>query len=797
MRIDLPQLPVAAMCNPVTVIGTVLDPPSGPGTSMKFRLAVCAVLTDTSSQRLEATALVALRSAEVMDRRAVPGYGMTVALHGYLEYPRPVRNPGEFDAREFFRANGIDLLLSVKGSRHICVLDSSGGSWAMCTLVVPVRNALLAHIDRQIGGEEGEFLKGLMIGERGGLTQQMCNAFLVSGVAHILAVSGSNVAVVAAALVAVLLLLRVPRRMHAVPVAAGLLLYMVLTGSQPSVVRATIMALVVLVVSCRGIRGNPLNAVGIAALIMYGLDPRQLFDMGFQLSFAAVLSIVLLYPRVMRHVRLGNGRGWFYRSVRAGLGVAVVSLVASVGTFPLTAGAFGQVSLIGVLANIIVVPVSGWSVVLGLLSAALDPVSSNAAGSLCALNAVALSFTLHVVRICAELPCAAMSTGWFEPLYALPFLGLLGTAYHAGNPPLRRCWCLFALLTANVAAYVPGRTEREPGTFAVTYVDVGQGDAILLEHPDGGSVLIDTGPVPFNSRGGLVPFLQRQGIATLDIVLVTHPHDDHTGGLTAVCSVLTVRKLVTYDSAEGGTVIDWKPDCRLQVLYALPRAPTGEQGAPDPNRLSVVVRLVYGNTAFLFAADAEQEEEERLIAAYGAGLESTVLKVGHHGSASATTADWLDAVRPAHAIISVGRRNRFGHPADAVLRRLQERGIAVARTDEDGPSCWQPTGGPSAGCTGGNRRFAFPHRDEYTVASLAERRDNPCPSPGLNSSISANLPARRIGKKPTPSSSMAFVSSGRHCNLLFRCWSSSTLKKPRHIPQLHHLSNSRTPARSL
>jgi competence protein ComEC len=105
---------------------------------------------------------------------------------------------------------------------------------------------------------------------------------------------------------------------------------------------------------------------------------------------------------------------------------------------------------------------------------------------------------------------------------------------------------------------------------------------------------------------------------------------------------------------------------------------------PDPNRLSVVVRLVYGSTAFLFAADAEQEEEESLIAAYGTGLESAVLKVGHHGSASATTAAWLDAVRPAHAIISVGRRNRFGHPADAVLRRLRERGIAVARTDEDG-----------------------------------------------------------------------------------------------------------------
>jgi competence protein ComEC len=211
-----------------------------------------------------------------------------------LESPRGVRNPGEFDAQEFYNANGITLLLTVKGSRHVCILDHDGGWWGMRQVVVPARRALLAHIEGYVGGEEGELLKGLMIGERGGLTPALRNAFLISGVAHILAVSGSNVAVVAAAVLAFLLLLRIPRRAHPWGVAGALLFYMLLTGSQPSVVRATIMGLVALAVSGRGARGNPLNAVGIAALIMYSIDARQLFDSGFQLSFAAVLSIVVL-----------------------------------------------------------------------------------------------------------------------------------------------------------------------------------------------------------------------------------------------------------------------------------------------------------------------------------------------------------------------------------------------------------------------------------------------------------------------------------------------------------------------
>ncbi|MCC6397645.1 MAG: MBL fold metallo-hydrolase, partial [Bacteroidetes bacterium] len=214
--------------------------------------------------------------------------------------------------------------------------------------------------------------------------------------------------------------------------------------------------------------------------------------------------------------------------------------------------------------------------------------------------------------------------------------------------------------------------------------DVGQGDAILLEHPDGRTAMIDTGPVPFDERSGLVPFLKRRGIEELDLVVITHPHDDHSGGLPLVRRSIGVKQLITHATAQPGTLIAWKEDCRLQVLNAVARIDTVENPGRDLNRLSVVIRLVYGETAFIFAADAEHFEESRMIGVFGEGLRSTVLKVGHHGSRAATTGGWLDVIRPAYAIISVGRHNKFGHPSPLVLRRLRERGIVVLRTDEEG-----------------------------------------------------------------------------------------------------------------
>lgn len=669
---------------PLTVAGDVIEQPLTISGKCRFRTAVRMVLTDSTITPASCDIAVTVTVRGSDDPDLLPRFGTRVLLHGVLHPPRPPRNPGEFDAGQYYHVLGISGLFTVRSVQHVGVAGPGKGDPLMERVVIPLRTGLRSHIERSVGGVEGEFLKGLMIGDRGGLPVTVREDFLTAGVAHILAVSGSNVAVVAAALVALLMLVRIPRRWYPVPVSVVLFLYMFIAGAQPSVVRATIMAFVLLAASHRGIRGNGLNAVGLAALVMIGMDPRQIFDAGFTLSFGAVLSIILLYPVTDRWIGMIPGTGRIHGAVRGALRLAAVSAVSAAGTLPLTAVQFGQVSVVGLVANIPVVPVTGWSVILGLMAAVAGLVSTWAASSLGALNALLLAGTLRFVDLCASLPGASLSMHWFEAAYALPLTAALGALYHAGDREQCRFWGILTLAGAACAVWWPPTTIRQEGALHVAIVDVGQGDAILIEHPDGGAVLVDTGPVPSDSRSGIVPFLLRRGIGELDAVVITHPHDDHTGGLRAVCSVFTVRRILRGGSLPGGTLLPWKDDCRLQVVHSLGRSDTLLPRGMNANRASVVLRLVYGRTAFLFAADAEQEEEERMVRVFGGRLRSDVLKVGHHGSAAGTGEALLAAVEPACAVISVGRMNRFGHPAPPTLDRLRARGVRVLRTDENG-----------------------------------------------------------------------------------------------------------------
>jgi competence protein ComEC len=197
-------------------------------------------------------------------------------------------------------------------------------------------------------------------------------------------------------------------------------------------------------------------------------------------------------------------------------------------------------------------------------------------------------------------------------------------------------------------------------------------------------LLIDTGPLPTDVRSGLIPFILRRGISVLDAVVITHPHDDHAGGLRGVCSTFTVRRILTGKECRAGETIVWRSDCRLQVLYTVATTDTAVLQRMNANRTSIVLRLVYGRTVFVFAADAELPEEEQMVRAYGQTLHAGLLKVGHHGSAAGTGDDWLGAVSPGIAVISVGRMNKFGHPAHVTLDRLERRGIDIRRTDEEG-----------------------------------------------------------------------------------------------------------------
>ena len=703
----------------VVVIGQVVQPPDSGGGKIRLQIRSRWLLHDSLTTPFSATLLVAIIPPKTSGPIPTISYGMTLALRGTLERPGDSRNPGEFSPRQYYTANGIEGLMTVRTPDQVMILEVRGGWWFLREIVFPLRRCILASIEATVTGDEGELLKGLLIGERGGMSTLTRRAFMDSGVAHILAVSGSNVAVVAGALVFVLGFCRFPRRFVALPVALGLLVYMWITGSQPPVVRATIMAMVVLAGRMFRMQAHPLNSCGLAALVMFALEPRQLFDVGFQLSFGAVLSIIVLYPRLNAPISRISHRSWYGTVAVATLRLAAVSLAATVGTLPLTALSFGRVSLIGIAANMIIVPVSGICVVLGMVTALASPLGTAVVSAYGAVNEFLLAATLRVAEWCAALPFATVDAMRFRPIFFLPFYALLFVLCSAGRPEQFRRALVGLLLALNGTVFAPeGRAyQRERGILRVSVVDVGQGDAILLECPAGETILVDAGPGPREPglETPVVPFLKRRGIERIDLLVLTHAHDDHAGALPDVLSSFDVRRVVwsglvpetpsyapvrsllsplkNLVQVHAGSLIR---DIPLLRLYILAPAAVANEGAgspaDNPNRCSLVMKVVFAGASLLLTGDAEESEEIPLVETYADLLRADILKVGHHGGKAGTSDPFLKTVRPLWAILSVGRYNRFGHPSDAVLDRLALHDIAVARTDRDGAVIFETDG---------------------------------------------------------------------------------------------------------
>lgn len=696
------------------VVGRICDPPTTIERQTRFTLSVEGIRRGDGWQTMAENSTVTIVRSHADSVQLRLEYGMRIVLAGELARPPDARNPGEFSPRRYYEANGISLALFVRGCRNVVVLDSSGGSWLMRQIVIPARRRVLADIDRAVGGEPGELLKGLLIGDRSGIPITTRQAFVNAGVAHVLAVSGSNVAVVATVLVLLLGFFPLPEWLRCSAVAAGVVLYMMLTGNQPPVVRATIMALVVLLGKILQRKPNAYNALGISALIILALDSRQLYDVGFQLSFGAVLSIVYLYPRMNALISRLDSHSGVRRGLLWLLRLCSVSLAATLGTLPLTALVFGRVSIIGILANIVVIPATSLSVVIGFVSSFFMLLSEWVGSVYATVNSGVLRCTLAITEFSGGLPFAYVDTLRFRPIDAVPFYALLFLFVYIGRPVIARRLLVLVLIGLNLAILWPGAKYpvKTRGILRVSVLDVGEGDAMLVEFPRGETMLVDAGPRTGASDAGervVVPFLRRFGISRIDLLVLTHPHSDHLGGIPSVLNSLEVRRVVDSGQAEGsslyaeylhavqssgarhlkvgkGDILEVSSEARVFVLSPdsslLVRDSSGQNG--NLNNTSIALRVVYGQTSILLAGDAERAAEEAMVQAYGGFLESSMLKAGHHGSSTSSGGQFVTTVRPSVVAISVGKHNKFRHPSSSVIRRLESMGVQLMRTDDDG-----------------------------------------------------------------------------------------------------------------
>lgn len=650
----------------------------------RTRLLLDVDAVHAGPERLPASGLVQLT---VYGEPPAPlGEGQRVLVDARLHAPIGYRNPGGFDYPAHLRREGV-LLVGHARSDRLTALTPDAPPWR-----VAVKRWAVSVITARLPETSGALLAGLLMGERSALPRESDEAFRRAGVYHILAVSGFNVALLAGAVFAGLAVCGAPRRAAALTAAGVLTGFALVVGGQPSVVRATLMGLLLLAALLLDRDSQLVNALALAALALLAWRPGDLWEPGFQLSFAATAGIVHLTPWLTAWL---IGRGW----PRWLAAAVAVSLGAQAAVTPLMLAHFNQLSLIGVAANLAVVPLAGVATTLGMLALLLELLP----GPLGALLFEALWLVLLLLRglvwIAAALPAAMVHLPAPAAAAALAWYMALLLAPAAASRRLRAAVGLLLVTVLGLSLW-PWLRPTET-MLRVTFLDVGQGDAALVELPDGPRLLVDGGP------GGarrfdvgervLAPFLWNRPLGHLDAVALSHWDTDHAGGLAAVLARFRVGEFWESGRPPTGAPETVAALARSRaprrVLAAGQRIWLGRAlitvlgPAPGPplaaNDQSLVLRLDWRGVSLLLPGDLGPRGEALLLER-GGPLRALALKVAHHGSRFSSGAPFLQAARPLIAVVSVGARNPFRHPSPEVLARLEAAGARVYRTDRDG-----------------------------------------------------------------------------------------------------------------
>ncbi len=623
--------------------------------------------------------------------------------------------------------------MSLKQERDIDILQRGTGLFRQIqNWRERIRLAFLASTT----GPGSAILQAMTLGEEGGLTDDMRESFMAAGVTHIISISGSHLGMVAIfcfGLMRIMLRLLPERHYHRLTLRADpkkiaawltlpfLIFYTLLAGGQVATIRSLIMLSAALAAIVLDRDKALIHSLALAALFILVASPQAVFDISFQLSFISVLaigSVVMLWnelrpPAGSRFARFRN----------SALLLVLVSLSATLATAPLVAHYFNQVSLVGVISNMVVVPLAGFIIVpLGLFSGIVSLLTN--ALPLPALNQLVADRFCDTVTFFSRLPLAQFhppAPGLFRLLAFALFLGsgyvivrsFLRYRYQplASSSRVPRSHRAIAavsgllLILSMTFFFLPRRT----GT--IQFPDVGQGDCALITLATGKNMLIDGGGSYDDrfdvGRRIVAPYLWNQGIHRIDLMILSHPHPDHMNGLKYLVSSFDVGEVWTSGLdkdlpgyAELERLISDKgipcravsaadppvaiSDIELQLLHPAPGFRSRERKAyAAENSRSLVVRIALEGKVFLFPGDIGEDAEKEMLQG-GRDLRCDLIKVPHHGSKSSSSAPFLSRTRPAIGIVTVGSRNRYRHPSPEVVERYDAAGTRLFRTDSDG-----------------------------------------------------------------------------------------------------------------
>lgn len=646
----------------------------------------------------------------VYQPQSIYSYGDRIEVKGILKQPESPGNPGQFDYQRYLARRGIHLLISsyedenVKKLAHI-----RENPWR--EMAYQSKERLQALLQKTLPPEQSALMQGMLFGSTEKIPDEISRQFQAVSLVHILSVSGYHVGILLAAFLFITRIISLPRLWEGIIGTVLLLFYAFMTGLGPAIIRATVMGIISLWGMFWGREKDWPIAMALAGAVVLFVWPAALWDPGCQLSFMVTWGILYLTPKLEK---LFSPLPISFRLVIA------VSLAAELTAAPLVAYHFNMLSLVGVVTNILLAPVISMAMLISLSGMFVGLIWLGLAQLISASGSFLIDLMLALVQFFSSLPHGI---------------------YYLSSPPVFLILCYYAVLfflpywikkdvidkinikltLVTVVCLIIGwlfwiaMANDSSRNLTVHFIDVGQGDAAFIQTPSGKNMLIDAGgwPGDFAKDSGagskvVVPYLQRQGVNNLDVVVISHPHEDHAAGMRAVIKTLPVKLAILTPSIQeteqegsgekadpgyiklrqdfkqrgvpvqvglAGETLVLDPQIKIKIL-----APS--QANEDFNEGSLVLKIIYGEKSFLFTGDIGPETEMELLKD-PKELKSDVLKVPHHGSKNFSP-EFFSAVAPSVGVISVGAHNRFGHPGLATLNELEALSCRTYRTDKNG-----------------------------------------------------------------------------------------------------------------
>lgn len=636
--------------------------------------------------------------------------GNRIQIVGNILIPRNERNPGEYDYEKYLNGKGIVAIANIYKTDDVKFISKEISVYK--NTIHQIRKMLDKQITSLHNKTTAGLLRGLLLADRGSIDYAIKNEFVNSGVVHVLSVSGLHVGYI------VLIFLVVFNRFNIFTrytlTLIGLLFYLIITGADAPVFRSTVMAIALLAAPAMGREYNSLNALSLSAFVILLINPNELFNPSFQLSFSAILSLILIYPPMKRAVDNMQIKikwlNWF-------LIFCVTSLSAQIGTLPFTLTYFHRLSVSALLANLVVIPVSGAIVALGIFTLFVSTLFSWFGSIFASANELLTYVMYFFVRLLGGDKYSYILINQFSVFDAILFYLILALVFFIFKKFTNRTAKIVGA-TLSVALWILfirlDNYELMPkNVLSVMAVDIGQGDGLLVKFPNGKTALIDAGEATEyfdNGERVILPLMDKLGIDTIDYGFISHVDSDHYKGFLSIIKKHRVKFIykpkldpkfqkdidLEYYLRANGVPFKYYSKQIIPIgnsrIYVLNDTANHYFESLSSNDQSGMLKLVYGNNSFLFTGDASTKVESDYVSKYKTFLQSDVLKAGHHGSRTSTSEEFLEFVKPNYAIISAGVMNKFNHPHKDIIERFNQNKISIVRTDKSGAIMFRSDG---------------------------------------------------------------------------------------------------------